>query len=146
MSQENPTPENTKENRKKLLLGGLFIVLAGVVYYQFSSGSNASNPPARVVSATAKTTPSPTPQRQTSGTPAPIISQPLDLASIQGGSHSSGGTGRNIFIYPTPTPPPPTPPPTPAPSPTPWPIPASSLNPAGVSARAAACTLSRFVH
>src|SRR5262249_62064613 len=137
--------QKSKETRNKLLLGSLLLTLVGVVYYQLS-GSDAPNPPSGVAAATAKKAPSPTPQRQTSGTPAPIISQPLDLASMQGGSHSSGGTGRNIFIYPTPTPPPPTPPPTPAPSPTPWPIPASSLNPAGVSARAAACTLSRFVH
>src|SRR5262249_18575015 len=132
MSQENPTPENTKENRKKLLLGGLFIVLAGVVYFKFSSGGNTTNPPTKDGFGTAKTTRSPTPQRQTSGTPAPIISQPLDLASIQGGSHSSGGTGRNIFVYPTPTPPPPPKPVTPTPTPTPWPVPVSSVNPGGV--------------
>jgi len=143
MSQENPTPENTKETRKKLLFGGLLIVLAGVVYYQLS-GSSAPNPPARVVSTTAKTTPSPTPQRQTSGTPAPIISQPLDLASIQGGSHSSGGTGRNIFVYPTPTPTPPPKPVTPTPTPTPWPVPVSSVNPGGVIARTAGFTLTVF--
>ncbi|HEU0173659.1 MAG TPA: hypothetical protein VFV58_05300 [Blastocatellia bacterium] len=144
MSQENPTPENTKENRKKLLLGGLFIVLAGVVYYQYFSGSSAQTPPARVPSAITKTTPSPTPQRQTSGTPAPIISQPLDLASIQGGSHSSGGTGRNIFVYPTPTPTPAPPPVTPTPTPTPWPVPVSSVNPGGVIARTAGFTLTVF--
>jgi hypothetical protein len=150
MSQENPTPEQirkSKETRNMFLLGGLLIALVGVIYYQFFSGSDApgsTSAAAEVASANAKTTPSPTPQRQTSGTPAPIISQPLDLASINGGSRSSGGTGRNIFIYPTPTPPPPTPIPTPAPTPTPWPIPASSLNPGGVIARTAAFTLTVF--
>ena len=143
MSQENSTSEQTKETRKKLLLGGLILLLLGVVYFQFFSGSDTPNK-SSVAASVPKTTPSPTPQRQTSGTPAPIISQPLDLASIQGGSHSSGGTGRNIFIYPTPTPPPPTPAPTPAPTPTPWPIPASSLNPGGVIARTAGFTLTVF--
>jgi hypothetical protein len=150
MSQENPTPEQirkSKETRNKILLGGLLIVLVGVVYYQFSSGSDETNASPRTsgtASANAKATPSPTPQRQTSGTPAPIISQPLDLASINGGSRSSGGTGRNIFIYPTPTPPPPTPPPTPMPSPTPWPIPVFSVNPGNVIARTAGFTLTVF--
>jgi hypothetical protein len=143
MSQENPTPENAKEIRKKLLLGGLVVVLLGVIYYQFFSGSGAPTSPKGVASATAKITPSPTPQRQTSGTPPPIISQPLDLASIQGGNHS-GGTGRNIFIYPTPTPAPPPPPVTPTPTPTPWPIPVSSVNPGGVIARTAAFTMTVF--
>lgn len=144
MSQENTTPEQllkNKETRNRLLLGALLILLVGMVYFQFFWGSDAPNP---VASATAKTTPSPTPQRQTSGTPAPIISQPLDLASMQGGSQSSSGTGRNIFIYPTPTPPPP---PTPAPAvptPTPWPIPVFSVNPGGVIARTAGFTLTVF--
>jgi hypothetical protein len=143
MSQENPTPEKTKEITKRLLLGGLLIVLVGVVYFQFSSGSDKSNSSSAAASAP-KTIPSPTPQRQTSGTPAPIISQPLDLASMQPGSHSGGGTGRNIFVYPTPTP---TPPPTPAPpipTPTPWPIPVQSINPGGVIARTADFTLTVF--
>jgi hypothetical protein len=150
MSQENPTPEQrrkSKETRKMFLLGGLLIALVGVIYYQFFSGSDAPGSTSAapgVASANAKTTPSPTPQRQTSGTPAPIISQPLDLASINGGSRSSGGTGRNIFIYPTPTPPPPTPPPTPMPSPTPWPIPVFSVNPGNVIARTAGFTLTVF--
>jgi hypothetical protein len=148
MSQENPTQEQIqKDKRNKLLLGVLLLTLAGVVYYQFFAGSDAPNPPpgaSGVASATVKTTPSPTPQRQTSGTPAPIISQPLYMASIAQGSHSSSGTGRNIFIYPTPTPPPPAPPPTPTPIPTPWPIPVSSVNPGGVIARTAAFTLTVF--
>jgi hypothetical protein len=104
----------------------------GVVYFQFFSDSDEATPSPGVASGAARATPSPTPQRSTSGTPAPIISQPLDLALMQRGSQSSGGTGRNIFVYPTPTPPPPPPPP---PPPTPWPIPVFSLNPGGVIAR-----------
>jgi hypothetical protein len=145
MSQENPTTEqrqqNNKETRNRLVLGAVVLLLVVVVYYQFFSGGGAPNP---VALPTAKSTPSPTPQRQTSGTPAPIISEPLDLASMQGVSHSNGGTGRNIFIYPTPTPPPPPPPPTPIVTPTPWPIPAVSLNPGGVIARTAGFTLTVF--
>ena len=145
MSQENPTPEqreqNNKETRNRLVLGAAVLLLLVVVYFQFFSGGDAPNP---VASAPAKSTPSPTPQRQTSGTPAPIISEPLDLASMQPGSHSGGGTGRNIFIYPTPTPPPPPKPTPPLPTPTPWPIPASSLNPGGVIARTAGFTLTVF--
>src|SRR5262245_33568334 len=146
MSQENPTPEQiqkNKETRNKLLLGALALLLVGLVYFQFFSGSDTPNK-SSVAASAPKTTPSPTPQRQTSGTPAPIISQPLDLASMQGGSHSGGGTGRNIFIYPTPTPPPPPPPPTPIVTPTPWPIPVASLNPGGVIARTADFTLTVF--
>jgi hypothetical protein len=146
MSQENPTPEQIQKNkeiRNRLLLGGLLLLLAGVVYFQFFSDGDAPNPPG-VASANPRATPSPTPQRQTSGTPAPIISQPLDLALMQGGSQSGGGTGRNIFIYPTPTPPPPPKPAPTLPTPTPWPIPASSLNPGGVIARTAGFTLTVF--
>jgi hypothetical protein len=145
MSQENPTPEEkqlkSKETRNRLLLGALILLLIGVVYYQFFSGSDAPNP---VASTTPKASPSPTPQRTGSGAPAPIISEPLELALMQPASHSGGGTGRNIFIYPTPTPPPP---PTPAPTlptPTPWPVPASSLNPGNVFARTADFTLTVF--
>jgi hypothetical protein len=145
MSQENPTLEQrqkSKETRNKLLLGALLLTLVGVVYYQLS-GSDTPNPPPGAAAAAAKKAPSPTPQRQTSGTPAPIISQPLDLASMVGGNHS-GGTGRNIFVYPTPTPPPPPPPVKPTPTPTPWPIPVFSVNPGGVIARTAAFTLTVF--
>src|SRR5262249_30996690 len=134
--------QKSKETRNKLLLGSLLLTLVGVVYYQLS-GSDAPNPPSGVAAATAKKAPSPTPQRQTSGTPPPIISQPLDLASMQGGNHS-GGTGRNIFVYPTPTPPPPPTPVTPTPTPTPWPIPVFSANPSSVIARTAAFTLTIF--
>jgi hypothetical protein len=147
MSQENRTTEQaqkSKENRNKILLGVLLIALAGVIYFQFFSGSDTPNPAPGVAQGAARTTPSPTPQRQTSGTPARIISQPLDLASIEQGSRSSGGTGRNIFVYPTPTPPPPPPSPTPVPSPTPWPIPVLSVNPGNVIARTADFTLTVF--
>jgi hypothetical protein len=148
MSQENPTPEESqqknKETRNRLLLGALLLLLLVVIYFQFFSGGDAQKSTSAPPSANTKATPSPTPQRQTSGTPAPIISEPLDLASIQGGSYSSGGSGRNIFIYPTPTPPPPPPPPTPIVTPTPYPIPAFSLNPGGVIARTASFTLTVF--
>jgi hypothetical protein len=148
MSQENPTPEQrqqkNKETRNRLMLGALLLLLLVVIYFQFFSGGDAPNSSSAAPSTNAKATPTPTPQRQTSGTPAPIISEPLDIASIDGGSHSSGGTGRNIFIYPTPTPPPPPPPPTPIVTPTPWPVPVSSLNPGGVIARTAGFTLTVF--
>ena len=128
-----------------MLLGALLLLLLVVIYFQFFSSGDTQKSSSAPPSANVKATPSPTPQRQTSGTPAPIISEPLDLASIQqGGSHSSGGTGRNIFIYPTPTPPPPPPQVTPAPTPTPWPVPVSSLNPGGVIARTAGFTLTVF--
>jgi hypothetical protein len=126
------------------MLGALVLLLLVVIYFQFFSSGDTRKSSLPAPSDNAKATPSPTPQRQTSGTPAPIISEPLDLASIQGGSHSSGGTGRNIFIYPTPTPPPPPPPPTPIVTPTPWPVPVSSLNPGGVIARTAGFTLTVF--
>jgi hypothetical protein len=145
MSQENPTPEQKqlkhKETRNRLLLGALILLLVGVVYFQYFSGSDAPNP---APTPTAKATPSPTPQRLTSGTPEPIISEPLELSLMQPGSHSGGGTGRNIFIYPTPTPPPPPPPPTPIVTPTPWPVPVNSLNPGNVFARTADFTLTVF--
>lgn len=144
MSKENPTSEQkqkSQETRNKLLLGVLLLILVGVGYFNFFSESDAPSPSPGSASAKAKITPSPTPQRQTSGTPAPIISQPLDLASITPESHSSGGSGRNIFVYPTPTPPPP---PTPTPAPTPWPIPVFSLNPGGVIARTGDFTLTVF--
>ena len=58
MSQENPTPEEkqlkSKETRNRVLLGALILLLVGVVYLQFFSGSDAPNPGA---SATAKASP-----------------------------------------------------------------------------------------
>ena len=147
MSQENSTSEKTQETRKRLFLGGLLVVFAGVVYFQFFSGSDAPSPAPRVASANATTTPA-TPQRPTApragGTPEPIVSQPLDLASMQGRDNSSSGTGRNIFVYPTPTPlPPPTPAP-PVPTPPPPPIDLRSINPAGVIARTGEFTMTLF--
>jgi len=146
MSQENSTSEQTKETRKKLLLGGLILLLLGVVYFQFFSGSAAPGP-TRGTPANVKIIPSPTPPRQTpqrSGTPEPIISQPLDLASMQQHINSGSGTGRNIFIYPTPTPIPPPPLPKPTPTPTPFPINIFSVNPGGVIARTGDFTLTVF--
>ena len=142
MSQENPTPEEkqlkNKETRNRLLLGALILLLVGVVYFQFFSGSDAPNP---VASATAKTTPSPTPQRLTSGTPEPIISEPLDLALSQevilaaepDATSSSTRRRRPASAPPAPT----------LPTPTPWPSP-SSLNPGNVFARTADFTLTVF--
>src|SRR5688572_22085955 len=147
MGQENPIPKQNQknnENRNKFLLGALVLTLVGVIYFQFFSGSDAPSQPQGAASAAAKTTPSPTPLRLTSGTPAPIISKPLDLASIEAGGRSSSGTGRNIFVYPTPTPPPPIPTPTPMPSPTPWPIPVFSVNPGNLIARTAGFTMTVF--
>jgi hypothetical protein len=138
MSQENSTSEKKKETQKKMALGGLLLVLVGVVYFQYFSGSDAPSPAPRAASATTRPSPSPTPPRQTpqrSGTPEPIISQPLDLASIAVRNVPGSGTGRNIFIYPTPTPVPPTPPPSPTPTPVPPPITINSINPGGVIAR-----------
>jgi hypothetical protein len=148
MSQENSTSEKTKEIRKKVALGVLLLVLAGVVYFQFISGSGAPSPTPGLASVTTRPSPSPTPPRQTpqrGGTPEPIISQPLDLASIVGRPNStSNGTGRNIFVYPTPTPVPP-PPPTPIPpTPEPPPIKIFSINPGGVIARTGDFTLTVF--
>jgi hypothetical protein len=148
MSQENSTSEKTNEARKKVALGVLLLVLAGVVYFQFISGSGAPSPTPGLASVTTRPSPSPTPPRQTpqrGGTPEQIISQPLDLASIVGRPTStSSGTGRNIFVYPTPTPLPPTPPPTPTPTPVPPPITIFSINPGGVIARTGDFTLTVF--
>jgi hypothetical protein len=147
MSQENSTSEKTKETRKKLLLGALLLLLVGVVYFQFFSGSDAPSPTPGVASATTRPSPSPTPLRQApqrSGTPEPIISQPLDLASMQIQNNSSSGTGRNIFVYPTPTPTPVPPPPSPTPTPVPPPINIFSINPGGVIARTGDFTLTVF--
>src|SRR5262245_18222596 len=136
MSQENSTSEKTKETRKKLAHGGLLIVLVGMVYFQFFSGSGAPGPAPKVASATTRPSPSPTPPRTTQqrcGTPDQIIDRPLELASIQQNRiDSCSGTGRNIFVYPTQTPLPPTPPPAPTPTPVPPPITIFSLNPGGV--------------
>jgi hypothetical protein len=150
MSQENSKTEKNQETRKKLALGGLLVVLGGVVYFQFFTGGDAPPPPTRQgannTSPSRGAGPSPTPQRttaRTGGTPEPIISQPLDLASMQG-AVSSSGTGRNIFVFPTPTPEPPPPPAPPAPTPLPPPVRLFSINPAGVIARTGDFTLTIF--
>ncbi len=147
MSQENSTSEKTQETRKKLALGGLLVVFVGVMYFQFFSGSSAPAPAPKPPSARAASSPSPTPSRQTpqrSGTPEPIISQPLDLATMQARNNQGSGTGRNIFVYPTPTPVPPPPPVSPTPTPTPLPIQVFSVNPGGVIARTGDFTLTVF--
>jgi hypothetical protein len=134
MSQEKKT-KDTAETRKRLLLGVLFLVLAGVVYYQFFSGDSGPSPSGAGSSAVSKPSPTPTPRPLAPGQkPDPIVTEPLKLAWF-GRDISGDGTGRNIFVYPTPTPaPPPTPAPTPVPQPPP-PILLSSVNPSGVIGR-----------
>lgn len=151
MSQENPTPEKSQETRKRILLGGLFAVLAGVIYFQFFSGGdelapvvNQSSAPA--TASGAKPTPATTPRTtpRPGATPEEIIFQPLNLASMIGKASSGDGTGRNIFIYPTPTPAPTPKPLPPAPPPPPPPVNLYSVNPSGVIARTAEFNLTVF--
>jgi hypothetical protein len=136
MSQENSTPEKSSEKRNKIVLGILFAILIGVLYYQFFSGGDQQATRSGVATNTGTgPAPVPRPTPRAGGSPVPIISQPLDLASISNRAATGGGTGRNIFIYP-----PPTPPPTPKPQPTlppppPPPVNLYSVNPAGVIAR-----------
>lgn len=143
MSQENSTTENSKEKRKKIALGVLAAVFAGVIYYQFFSGSD--KPAAtRPVVARNNTSPVPTPTPRRSGKEEPIYSKPLDLASMTNKSAPSDGTGRNIFVYPPP-PPPPTPKPAPTPVPTPPPpITLFSMNPSYRLARTGEFSLAVF--
>src|SRR5262247_650069 len=108
MSQENNSsenaPEKAKEYRKLILLGVLGVVLIGVLYFQLFSGGD---PGERVTATQPKSPPakpSPTPRAYRNADE--IVSQPLDLASLTNRASTAGGTGRNIFIYPTPTPPP----------------------------------------
>ncbi len=146
MSQENSTTEKSQETRKKILLGVLFLLLAGVVYYQFfwESDAPAQTRPVASANTATKPTPTPRPAPRTGGTPEPIISQPLNVALMVNKETQSAGTGRNIFVYPTPTPVPPPPPSTPAPTPTPPPVNLYSVNPAGVIARTGEFTLTVF--
>ncbi len=146
MSQENSTTEKSPEKRKKILLGVLFLLLVGVIYYQFFWESDAPSSAQTVTSVnpTNKPTPTPTPAPRAGGTPEPIISQPLSIASMLNKDTQGSGTGRNIFVYPTPTPAPPVPPPPPAPTPSPPPINLFSVNPAGVIARTGEFTLTVF--
>src|SRR5215470_18513842 len=152
MSQENSKSEKPQDTRKKIALGGLLVLLAGVIYYQFFSGSDApSSPRQGVVNATSNqgvgqgagkgVGPTPRPAPRANGTPEPIISQPLDLAAMQSRDSSGSGTGRNIFIFPPPPTPTPIPPPSPTPTPTPLPIQVFSVNPGGVIARTGDFTL-----
>lgn len=150
MSQENPTPEKSPEKRKKILLGALFVALAGVIYYQFFSGGDeptarGSRTTTTTATATgAKPTPSPKTLPRPGATPEEIIFQPLNLASMISKAGSSDGTGRNIFIYPPP-PPPPTPKLQPTlPPPPPPPVNLYSVNPSGVIARTAEFNLTVF--
>lgn len=147
MSQENSKSEKGSERVKILALGGLLIVLAAVIYFQFISGDDTPVAAPRATSANTaiKPSPSPRPTPRAGGTPEPIISQPLDLVSMYTRDTSSGsGTGRNIFVYPTPTPPPPPPTPKPVPPPPPPPVTLFSVNPAGVVARTGDFTLTAF--
>jgi hypothetical protein len=138
MSQENSTPEKSQETRKKIALGVLFAILLGVLYFQFFSGNDepqATRPGVATNNPGTAPAPAPRPTPRAGGSPEPIISQPLDLASMSNRAAAGGGTGRNIFIYPPPTPPP-TPRPQPAaPPPPPPPVNLYSVNPAGVIAR-----------
>lgn len=125
----------TADNKKQLLAGLLFVVLGGVVYFQFFSGSSASPPPPP--GNTPRPSPTPLivrPVSRARGEPE-IVTAPLPLNLLSGRGRTQGGTGRNIFVYPPP-PPPPTPAPTPTPiPPPPPPITLAGLNPSGVIAR-----------
>jgi hypothetical protein len=150
-STANPTEKST-ETRKKVLLGVLFLVLAGVLYLQFfveedrgpAGGATVTAP---VASAPSRQQVSPSlrplgPSGRGGGAAAPIVSQPLDIGSMINKGAANSGTGRNIFVYPTPTPPPPPPPgPPPPPPPPPPPIRLISLTPTGVLARTKAFEL-----
>ncbi|HKX30444.1 MAG TPA: hypothetical protein VJ302_22320 [Blastocatellia bacterium] len=139
MSQENSKSEMSPEQKKKIALGVLMGVLALVIGYQFlpSGGSSGG---AQVTNNTPTGSPTPKPAStpappRPGGTVEPIVSEPLNLASITDRNVSGNSVGRNIFIYPTPTPPPP-PKPVPTPTPTPPPpITLFSVNPPGVIAR-----------
>jgi hypothetical protein len=137
MSEANSKSEISPEKKKKILLGALFVVLIGVIGYQFLPGSsgNSSNSGKRAATGPAPKPSAKPPAPRPNGTLEPIISQPLNLASITERAVSGNTVGRNIFIYPTPTPPPPPKPiPTPTPTPPP-PVNLYSLNPGGVIAR-----------
>jgi hypothetical protein len=134
MSQENSKTENTKEMRKKILLGALVAVMLGVFYIQFFSGSNDAQA-RRPAAAVRRASPTPTPTPRAGDKKVPTISEPLDLTSMTDRSGSGDGIGRNIFIYPTPTPPPTPKPVTPTPTPIPPPVILRAANPGSVFAR-----------
>jgi hypothetical protein len=131
MGQEIPKEKST-ETRKRILLGALILVMIGVIYVQFISGSNNATA-TRPVNRSASPTPTPTP-RAGAGK-VPTISAPLELESMTNRTGSSDGIGRNIFIYPTPTPPPTPKPAAPTPTPVPPPVTLFSANPGAVFAR-----------
>jgi hypothetical protein len=126
----------TADQKKQVAAGALFVVLAGVVYYQFFTST--ATPTRPTTQATPRPSPSPSPLRLVGGGPPlrdEVITGPLPIAMLAKGGVPEGGTGRNIFVYPTPTPPPPpTPTPTPIPIPPP-PITLAGVNPSGVIAR-----------
>ncbi|MBO0723005.1 MAG: hypothetical protein J2P41_19425 [Blastocatellia bacterium] len=132
MNQENSTTENSKEMRKRILLGVLAAVLLGVFYFQFF-GSNRPAPARPIALNKAVGTPTPTPRA--GDKKVPTISEPLELNSMNSRTGSGEGTGRNIFIYPTPTPPPTPKPVAPTPTPPPPPVTLISANPGSVYAR-----------
>lgn len=141
MNQENSTTENSKETRKKILLGVLVAVLLGVFW--FSSGGHRPTP-TRSAAAFSKAAATPTPTPRAGDKKVPTISEPLELTSMNSRTGSGDGTGRNIFIYPTPTPPPTPKPVAPTPTPPPPPVTLISANPGSVYARAPDFYLSVF--
>lgn len=134
MNQENTATEKSREMRKRILLGTLFVIFIVVIYFQFFSEEEGSPTPGPAIASTA-TTPTPRQPARPGTTPAPIVSQPLDVLSMVNKVTANAGTGRNIFVYPTPTPPPPPPPAKPMPTPPPPPVTLYSVNPSGVLAR-----------
>lgn len=128
----------TADQKKQAAAGGLFVVLLGVLYFQFFGGSSTPTPPRSGGTNSPRPSPTPSPlariyQRQK--IEDLVITGPLPIAMLAKGGVPEGGTGRNIFVYPTPTPPPPpTPTPTPIPIPPP-PITLAGVNPSGVIAR-----------
>jgi hypothetical protein len=146
MSEEKSKSEMSPETKKKILLSVLGAVLVGVIAYQFlwTGSSGNTNPNRATQVAAASPTPKPASAPRPTGSLEPIVSQPLNLASISDRRISGETVGRNIFIYPTPTPPPPPKPvPTPPPPPPP-PVNLYSLNPGGVIARTGDFDLALF--
>lgn len=125
----------TADQKKQVAAGALFVVLAGVLYYQFFT-STATQPPRVQPTSSPRPSPTLTPVRlRPNDRYNEVITGPLPIAMLAKGGVPDGGTGRNIFVYPTPTPPPP-----PSPTPTPIPIPPppitlAGVNPSGVIAR-----------
>ena len=144
MSQEDQKVEKSSETRKKIMLGGLLAVLAGVVYFQFFTGADAPSRQANVVRPGVASTPTTRAIPRPGAVSVQIVSEPLNLAAMISKDGTGTGSGRNIFVYPTPTPVPPPPPVKPTPTPPPPPITLFSVNPAGVMARTGDFTLTVF--